>query len=116
MEGGGGFESTFGLMGTYGDNNQDTLIQQFSHDQSRNQAHNLSSPMLLRDNNPNKNKTIANPSGYFFDKTDGGLGSSTSSSTSASVKQKIMSHPHYNRVFAAYVSCQKVNKPCWCLF
>lgn len=110
MEGGGGFESSLGLMGTYGDNNHDTLLQQFNHDQLRNQAHTLSSPMLLQDhNNPNKNKTIINPSCYFIDinnNTDGGLGSSSSSS--ASVKQKIMSHPYYNRLFAAYVSCQKV--------
>ncbi|KAK1403114.1 homeobox protein knotted-1-like LET6 [Heracleum sosnowskyi] len=117
MEGtGGAFESNLGLMGTYGDNNHDTLLHQFSNDQSRNQAHNLSSSMLLQDHsNPNKNKTIANPSGYFFDMSNnntdnGGLGSSSSSS-SASVKQKIMSHPHYNRLFAAYVSCQKIGAP-----
>lgn len=110
MEGEGGFESTLGMMGMYEDNNHDTLLQQFSHDQLRNQAYNLSSPMLQQDyNNPNKNKTITNPSDYFIDinnTTDGGLGSSSSSS--AWVKQKIMSHPHYNRLFSAYVSCQKV--------
>lgn len=95
--GGGGFESTLGLMGTYGHNNQQhTLLQQFTDS---------SSPMLLQDHsNPNyKNKTITNPSAYFNNNTDGGLGSSSSS-----VKQKIMSHPHYNRLFAAYVRCQKV--------
>ncbi|XP_074333046.1 homeobox protein knotted-1-like LET6 isoform X2 [Apium graveolens] len=113
MEGGGGFESNLGLMGTYGDDNHETQLQQFSQDQLRNQAHDLSSPMLLQDhNNPNNNKTITNPSGYFIDintNTDGGLGSSSSST--ASMKQKIMSHPHYNRLFAAYVGCQKIGAP-----
>ncbi|GAB4830810.1 hypothetical protein Ancab_004840 [Ancistrocladus abbreviatus] len=41
---------------------------------------------------------------------DGG-GSSGSSSASSSLKAKIMSHPHYSRLLAAYVNCQKVGAP-----
>ncbi|KAJ7967742.1 putative Homeobox protein knotted-1 [Quillaja saponaria] len=34
-----------------------------------------------------------------------------SSSSSSSVKAKIMAHPHYHRLLSAYVSCQKVGAP-----
>lgn len=38
----------------------------------------------------------------------GGINPCSSSSSSASVKAKIMAHPHYHRLLAAYVNCQKV--------
>ncbi|GAB4826538.1 hypothetical protein Ancab_033432 [Ancistrocladus abbreviatus] len=41
---------------------------------------------------------------------DGG-GSSSSSPSSSSLKAKIMAHPHYPRLLAAYVNCQKVGAP-----
>ena len=90
----------------------DRLLEQFSDDQFPNQVHNSSLMLLQADyNNPSKNETVTNPSGYLMDinnSTDGGIGSSSSSSTL--VKAKIMSHPHYNRLVAAYISCQKVKK------
>ncbi|KAL1804188.1 hypothetical protein ACET3Z_032835 [Daucus carota] len=106
MEGGVGQGSTSGLM--------DTLLEQFSDDQSPNQVHNSSLMLLQADhNNPSKNETVTNPSGYLMDisnsSTDGGIGNSSSSSTL--VKAKIMSHPHYNRLVAAYISCQKIGAP-----
>ncbi|KAK7363782.1 hypothetical protein VNO77_05939 [Canavalia gladiata] len=36
---------------------------------------------------------------------------SSSSSSSSAVKAKIMAHPHYHRLLAAYVNCQKVGAP-----
>ena len=103
MEGGVYQGSTSGLM--------DTLLEQFGDDQSPNQVHNSSLMLLQADhNNPSKNETVTNPSGYLMDisnsSTDGGIGSSSSTL----VKAKIMSHPHYNRLVAAYISCQKVKK------
>ncbi|KAG7587916.1 Homeobox domain [Arabidopsis suecica] len=41
----------------------------------------------------------------------GGINPCSSSSSSASVKAKIMAHPHYHRLLAAYVNCQKVGAP-----
>ncbi|KAL0736864.1 hypothetical protein Bca4012_013074 [Brassica carinata] len=41
----------------------------------------------------------------------GGLNPCSSSSSSASVKAKIMAHPHYHRLLVAYVNCQKVGAP-----
>ncbi|MED6144486.1 hypothetical protein PIB30_016154 [Stylosanthes scabra] len=46
---------------------------------------------------------------YFMDNINNG--SSSSSSPSSAVKAKIMAHPHYHRLLAAYVSCQKVGAP-----
>ena len=91
----------------------DRLLEQFSDDQFPNQVHNSSLMLLQADyNNPSKNETVTNPSGYLMDisnsSTDGGIGNSSSSSTL--VKAMIMSHPHYNRLVAAYISCQKVKK------
>ncbi|KAG7587915.1 Homeobox domain [Arabidopsis suecica] len=40
-----------------------------------------------------------------------GINPCSSSSSSASVKAKIMAHPHYHRLLAAYVNCQKVGAP-----
>nr|AAW33775.1 STM1 protein [Streptocarpus saxorum] len=42
--------------------------------------------------------------GYYFMEGDGDAGGS-------SVKSKIIAHPHYPRLLAAYVSCQKIGAP-----
>ncbi|CAH8388058.1 unnamed protein product [Eruca vesicaria subsp. sativa] len=41
----------------------------------------------------------------------GGLNPCSSSSSPASVKAKIMAHPHYHHLLLAYVNCQKVGAP-----
>ena len=79
------FGSSSCLMGTYGsgdNNNHHEILQHFHHDQ------------LIEDQNNN------NPSRKN--------GNSSGGSSSSSVKAKIMAHPHYSRLFAAYISCQKV--------
>lgn len=49
------------------------------------------------------NSTVTATGCYFMENSDGGGGST-------SVKAKIMAHPHYHRLLAAYASCQKVKK------
>ncbi|KAB5560363.1 hypothetical protein DKX38_005320 [Salix brachista] len=61
-----------------------------------------SSSMIL--DYPN-NSTVTATGCYFMENSDGGGGGSTS------VKAKIMAHPHYHRLLAAYASCQKVGAP-----
>ncbi|VVA93707.1 unnamed protein product [Arabis nemorensis] len=51
------------------------------------------------------------PMAFAGDNSDGGLNPCSSSSSPASVKAKIMAHPHYHRLLAAYVNCQKVGAP-----
>lgn len=90
-----------GLMDSYGganNNNNSNILEQFHHDESQNLAHNNTSGYVMDMNNPNN-------------RSGGRLGNSSTSSSSASVKAKIMSHPHYNRLFAAYISCQKIGAP-----
>lgn len=77
--------------------------------------------IMLHNNNTDddNNKTSTNTGlGYYFMESDhhhhhhgnnNNNGSSSSSSSSA-VKAKIMAHPHYHRLLAAYVNCQKVRK------
>lgn len=66
-----------------------------NHDQNRNTS--SGSSFALDDHNNN-------PAGvcYFMDNNND-YGSS-------SVKAKIMAHPHYHRLLAAYVNCQKVKQ------
>ncbi|KAG4945948.1 hypothetical protein JHK87_041955 [Glycine soja] len=75
--------------------------------------------IMLHNNNTDddNNKTSTNTGlGYYFMESDhhhrnnNNNGSSSSSSSSA-VKAKIMAHPHYHRLLAAYVNCQKVGAP-----
>ncbi|KAK7303347.1 hypothetical protein RJT34_14250 [Clitoria ternatea] len=69
---------------------------------------NSGSPSTMLNNNHN-NTGI----GYYFMEShhnNNNNGSSSSSSSSA-VKAKIMAHPHYQRLLAAYVNCQKVGAP-----
>ncbi|KAG5132463.1 hypothetical protein AAZX31_09G007300 [Glycine max] len=82
-------------------------------------------PSIMLHNNHNNNKTDDDDNnnntglGYYFMESDhhhhhhgnnNNNGSSSSSSSSA-VKAKIMAHPHYHRLLAAYVNCQKVGAP-----
>ncbi|KAK7387726.1 hypothetical protein VNO78_22516 [Psophocarpus tetragonolobus] len=68
-------------------------------------------PMPCTNNHhPNRNNHNSNVTelGYLMEIHNNNDGSS--SSTSA-VKAKIMAHPHYHRLLAAYVNCQKVGAP-----
>ncbi|XWS15534.1 hypothetical protein CRYUN_Cryun34aG0008200 [Craigia yunnanensis] len=68
---------------------------------TQNQNHNSSSgsSMILDDHN---NSTNNNTGCYFMDSNNG---------SSSFVKAKIMAHPHYHRLLATYVNCQKVGAP-----
>ncbi|KAJ9169171.1 hypothetical protein P3X46_020632 [Hevea brasiliensis] len=68
---------------------------------TNNQDHNRSSgggTSTILDNHNNS----SNNGCYFMDNNDG---------NTASVKAKIMAHPHYHRLLAAYINCQKVGAP-----
>ncbi|KAI9385079.1 hypothetical protein POPTR_011G011101v4 [Populus trichocarpa] len=77
---------------------------------TNNQGHNRihsnasgSSSMIIDDHNRNHNNNTVTATGcYFMDNNDG---------SSSSVKAKIMAHPHYHRLLAAYANCQKVGAP-----
>ncbi|KAK7412698.1 hypothetical protein VNO78_04254 [Psophocarpus tetragonolobus] len=79
---------------------------------------NSGTPSIMLDNTHNNNTDNNNNNtglGYYFMESDhhhrnNNNGSSSSSSSSA-VKAKIMAHPHYHRLLAAYVNCQKVGAP-----
>lgn len=75
-----------------------------TNNQEQNHNSSSGSSMILDDhNNDNNNNSSATAAGcYFMDNNDG--------SSSNSVKAKIMAHPHYHRLLAAYVNCQKVMK------
>ncbi|CAL0309101.1 unnamed protein product [Lupinus luteus] len=64
-------------------------------------------PPLMLENNHNSNTGI----GYYFMESDHNNNNGSSSSSSSADKAKIMAHPHYHRLLAAYVSCQKVGAP-----
>ncbi|OIV91825.1 hypothetical protein TanjilG_17817 [Lupinus angustifolius] len=73
------------------------------------QNHNNSggNPPLMLENNRNSNTGI----GYYFMESDHNNNNGSSSSSSSADKAKIMAHPYYHRLLAAYVSCQKVGAP-----
>lgn len=100
--------------------------QQQQHDGYAYQSHHQqSSPLLLQSLAPPpssrviKNKVVSSSSSpsscapayslmeihHQNDLVGGGI---NHCSSSASVKAKIMAHPHYHRLLAAYVNCQKV--------
>ncbi|KAL3521916.1 hypothetical protein ACH5RR_014750 [Cinchona calisaya] len=55
---------------------------------------------------PNFSSTTATGGAcYFMDNNNNDIGSSSS------VKAKIMAHPHYHRLLAAYINCQKIGAP-----
>lgn len=63
------------------------------------------------DQDPNHNSTSSSPSmilnntGCYFVENNN---NDDDGSSSSSMKAKIMSHPHYHRLLAAHVNCQKV--------
>ncbi|XWS18164.1 hypothetical protein CRYUN_Cryun32bG0018700 [Craigia yunnanensis] len=71
-----------------------------ANNQEQNHNSSSGSSMILDDH---KNTSTNNNIGcYFMESNDG---------SSSSVKAKIMTHPHYYRLLAAYVNCQKVGAP-----
>ncbi|GKV01959.1 hypothetical protein SLE2022_344750 [Rubroshorea leprosula] len=78
-----------------------------TNNQEQNHNSSSGSSMILDDHNNNDNNNNNNSAAaagcYFMDNNDG--------SSSNSVKAKIMAHPHYHRLLAAYVNCQKVGAP-----
>ncbi|KAL2341328.1 hypothetical protein Fmac_009268 [Flemingia macrophylla] len=68
-------------------------------------------PSIILDNNHNKTTDDNNAGlGYYFMESDHHRNNNNGSSSSG-VKAKIMAHPHYHRLLAAYVNCQKVGAP-----
>ncbi|TKY53979.1 Homeobox protein SBH1 [Spatholobus suberectus] len=80
-----------------------------NHHPNRNSTGNSS---IIHDNNHNTNATEL---GYFMEihhhHHNNNNNDGSSSSSSSAVKAKIMAHPHYHRLLAAYVNCQKVGAP-----
>lgn len=68
--------------------------------------------IMLHNNNNTENNNSG--LGYYFMESDhhrnNNNNGSSSSSSSSDVKAKIMAHPHYHRLLAAYVNCQKVSQ------
>ncbi|KAF8414143.1 hypothetical protein HHK36_002142 [Tetracentron sinense] len=65
--------------------------------------HNTTSgPSLILDHNNNNPNSST---GFYF------MENSNNDSSSCSIRAKIMAHPHYPRLLAAYVNCQKVGAP-----
>ncbi|XP_022132524.1 homeobox protein SBH1 [Momordica charantia] len=67
---------------------------------------------------PSPNNNTTNPISYFMENNNTnnnsnneGANNAASSSSSSQVKAKIMAHPHYHRLLAAYVNCRKVGAP-----
>ncbi|XP_042519483.1 homeobox protein SBH1 [Macadamia integrifolia] len=48
---------------------------------------------------------------YFMEQDNNNNNNESGSSSGSSIRAKIMSHPHYPRLLAAYVNCQKVGAP-----
>ncbi|XP_073158940.1 homeobox protein SBH1-like isoform X2 [Henckelia pumila] len=77
-------------------------LQQDHHQLNRNCTSSVGGcSMMLAEHDNNNTST-----GYYFMEGDGDAGSG-----SCSVKSKIMAHPHYPRLLAAYVNCQKIGAP-----
>ncbi|XP_075489177.1 homeobox protein knotted-1-like LET6 isoform X2 [Primulina tabacum] len=68
------------------------------HDLNRNSSSGGGGGSMMLEHNINTS------TGYYFMESDGDAGS-------CSVKSKIMAHPHYPRLLAAYVNCQKIGAP-----
>ncbi|OAY24588.1 homeobox protein SBH1 [Manihot esculenta] len=80
------------------DSSSNTLLLPLppTNNQDQNPNSGCCSSMILDDHNHNSN---GNTACYFMD------------NSTASVKVKIMAHPHYHRLLAAYINCQKVGAP-----
>ncbi|GFY91713.1 KNOX/ELK homeobox transcription factor [Actinidia rufa] len=84
----------------HNNNNNNTLFLPPNNHQNR---HTCSSLMLL-DHNLTSNTNTNAAGGYLMDNNN-------EDHCSSSVKAKIMAHPHYHRLLAAYVNCQKIGAP-----
>ncbi|KAA8515552.1 hypothetical protein F0562_018837 [Nyssa sinensis] len=73
-----------------------------NQDQNRHSSRTASSLMLEDHNN-----TTTNTGCYFMEHNT----TTTNDGSCSSVKAKIMAHPHYSRLLAAYVNCQKIGAP-----
>ena len=77
-----------------------------SHDPNR--SNSGTSSMMPENNNHSTNNAGL---GYFMEiNHNHNNNNDGSSSSSSAVKTKIMAHPQYHRLLAAYVNCQKVRK------
>ncbi|XP_010430288.1 PREDICTED: homeobox protein SHOOT MERISTEMLESS-like isoform X2 [Camelina sativa] len=115
------------IMTSHQHRGHDHQHQQQEHDGYAYQSHHQQSSSLFLQSLPpppqaTKNKVVSSsPSScvpayslmeiHHNDVVAGGINPCSSSSSSASVKAKIMAHPHYHRLLAAYVNCQKVGAP-----
>nr|BAJ10708.1 shoot meristemless ortholog [Cladopus doianus] len=82
----------------------------FHHHQNKSKTHHdtLSSPCMAFGSQMNVNATAnSTGAGCFFVENNVHEGINTT----CSIKAKIMSHPHYNRLLLAYVNCQKIGAP-----
>ncbi|MBA0723537.1 hypothetical protein Golax_004109 [Gossypium laxum] len=77
------------------------LPQPPTNNQDQNHNSSSGSSMILDDQHNTTTSNNNNTGCYFMESNDG----------SSSVKAKIMAHPHYHRLLAAYVNCQKVGAP-----
>ncbi|CAK9146602.1 unnamed protein product [Ilex paraguariensis] len=75
-----------------------------SSNQEQNRHSSSRSSLMLEDhsNNNHNNSTNTNIGCYFMENN-----SNNNSDGSCTVRAKIMAHPHYHRLLAAYVNCQK---------
>ncbi|PSS24804.1 Homeobox protein isoform 2 [Actinidia chinensis var. chinensis] len=90
------------MMDINHNNNNNTLFLPLPHNNHQNR-HTCSSLMLL-DHNLTSN-TNTNAAGCYL------MDNNNEDHSSSSVKAKIMAHPHYHRLLAAYVNCQKIGAP-----
>ncbi|XP_043688317.1 homeobox protein knotted-1-like LET6 [Telopea speciosissima] len=112
MEGGGcGSSSNSCLMSFGGDNNSTgngfsssmmMMMPLMSSPPNPAETSNLFLPLPPT----NRNHHGSSSGTYFMENQSG-----SSSSSGCSIRAKIMSHPHYPRLLAAYVNCQKVGAP-----
>lgn len=75
-----------------------TSINNINQDQNNNRNTSSSSSFVLDHNNSSSSNPAAGC--YFMENNN--------DCSNSSVKAKIMAHPHYQRLLAAYVNCQKV--------
>lgn len=71
-----------------------------NNDQNQNRNTSNTSSFVFHDQNNNSNTGC-----YFMENNNSNIQSSSSAE-----KVKIMAHPHYQRLLAAYVNCQKVKR------
>ncbi|KAI3495166.1 hypothetical protein L1887_37374 [Cichorium endivia] len=122
--GGGGGGGTSSCLMSFGDNN---IINSSSNSNNNNVGSLCLPPPPVAYNNNNNNLIFTDHGDHHHHSTcgtsasammlegntininDGGL--AFMGSCSSSVKEKIMSHPHYPRLLSAYLNCQKIGAP-----